>query len=226
MTEHECPDCDRHFDSLRGVSAHHRQSHEGQFNAELQRECVVCGDDFTKYPSQDRVCCSKDCGYKYRNLPSGENSSLYKPETTVECQQCEEEFKADGWKLERGQGRFCSPECWSRYCKEHPERRSFNGYGSGFTEAKRKVRERDENCQICGEDGVEYRLEVHHIKPVKSFDNRSNAHNTDNLVLLCAPCHRHVEAGRVEEILKRSESNSVIKYVPPNKRPNVLKGAN
>lgn len=76
-------------------------------------------------------------------------------------------------------------------------------YGPGWTAAHRKARERDEVCQLCGEDGTDELLDVHHITPVRQFrddpdSDLCDAHTHDNLVLLCRPCHMSVEHGDVD----------------------------
>ena len=67
-------------------------------------------------------------------------------------------------------------------------------YGADWSVVRDRVRDRDEVCQHCGHDGSENRLEVHHIVPVRVFRGAddatvSDAHNPDNLVLLCNRCH-------------------------------------
>lgn len=76
-------------------------------------------------------------------------------------------------------------------------------YGSGWSIARERVRERDEVCQHCGHDGSNRRLEVHHIVPVRTFRNApeisvEDAHNEDNLVLLCNRCHGRADHGQIE----------------------------
>jgi 5-methylcytosine-specific restriction endonuclease McrA len=73
-------------------------------------------------------------------------------------------------------------------------------YGPGWTAARRKVDERDGVCQLCGHDGSEQTLDVHHIVPVRKFREDPNstlrdAHELDNLILLCRSCHMDVEHG-------------------------------
>ncbi len=75
-------------------------------------------------------------------------------------------------------------------------------YGPGWAAARRQVHERDEVCQLCGHDGSEQILDVHHIIPVREFDEDPtatlrDAHELDNLVLLCRSCHMQVEHGDV-----------------------------
>ncbi|MFC7165499.1 NUMOD3 domain-containing DNA-binding protein [Halospeciosus flavus] len=77
-------------------------------------------------------------------------------------------------------------------------------YGSGWTEARERVRDRDEVCQHCGNDGSDHLLDVHHLAPVRLFiesddHDPSDAHFDENLVLLCRPCHIRAEWGAIEE---------------------------
>lgn len=76
-------------------------------------------------------------------------------------------------------------------------------YGPGWSVVREKVRERDEVCQHCGHDGSERRLEVHHIVPVRVFRQTpelsiEDAHDEENLVLLCNRCHGRADHGQIE----------------------------
>jgi len=175
------------------------------------KECPVCGEEFEFYPSRETKTCSPECGYQ--TFPEGEDHGSYDPDAHVECEQCGDTFEKKYYDKET-QGRFCSTECWSEWCDDHPERRDFEGYGAGFKNLRRKIRNRDTVCQICGHDGTEHRLECHHIRKVATFENPSDAHTMDNAVLLCASCHRHADAGRVEELLSRADSKAVTQFVP------------
>jgi 5-methylcytosine-specific restriction endonuclease McrA len=76
-------------------------------------------------------------------------------------------------------------------------------YGSEWPAARRRVRDRDEVCRECGEDGTNRYLDVHHILPVRDFRNAESAslagaHDTRTLVLLCRSCHARAELGDLE----------------------------
>jgi len=64
------------------------------------------------------------------------------------------------------------------------------GYGDNWYKKRQKIIERDEMCQLCGDDTAR---EVHHIRKKKLFDDIENANMLDNLILLCGECHRSVE---------------------------------
>ena len=76
-------------------------------------------------------------------------------------------------------------------------------YGPGWNPARKAVNRRDEVCQNCGADDDEARLEVHHIIRVQEFidapgASRSEAHDMDNLILLCRDCHMNVHHGELK----------------------------
>lgn len=76
-------------------------------------------------------------------------------------------------------------------------------YGSNWSIARENARERDEVCQHCGHDGSDRRLEVHHIVPVRVFRQSpelsiEDAHEEENLVLLCNRCHGRADHGQIE----------------------------
>ena len=61
------------------------------------------------------------------------------------------------------------------------------------SEIRPTVLDRDEHeCQNCGATDEEVSLNVHHIVPVEEFDDMDEAHDLDNLILVCKGCHiRH-----------------------------------
>lgn len=75
-------------------------------------------------------------------------------------------------------------------------------YGAGWRHARQQVRERDEVCQHCGEDGTSMQLDVHHLTPVREYRNDpdlelADAHDPENLLLLCKRCHSFAEHGSI-----------------------------
>lgn len=67
-------------------------------------------------------------------------------------------------------------------------------YGPKWMELKRQALIRDNfTCQTCGKKGTRTRfretdLEVHHIKPSESKENRYDI--LENLITLCNHCHK------------------------------------
>lgn len=76
-----------------------------------------------------------------------------------------------------------------------------NSRGPNFQEQSEKARERDEQtCQQCGQTEAELgrRLDVHHKIPFENFPDWREANDLSNLVSLCQPCHKRLEA-QIEE---------------------------
>lgn len=76
------------------------------------------------------------------------------------------------------------------------------GYGAEWATARRRALDRPVVCRHCGHDGSEYRLEVHHVIPVREFldsDDASltDAHDLENLVVLCKQCHPKADHGQL-----------------------------
>nr|WP_311136853.1 HNH endonuclease [Natronosalvus rutilus] len=60
--------------------------------------------------------------------------------------------------------------------------------------------ERDEyRCQSCGRGRQEIgrNPDVHHVIPVRTFDDPEDAHTLDNVVSLFRRCHRLAEEGSI-----------------------------
>lgn len=73
-------------------------------------------------------------------------------------------------------------------------------YGPKFISKREEVRDRAEReCQSCGidESKLERKLDVHHVEPVRTFENPCDSHTYDNLVALCHDCHMKVEANNI-----------------------------
>jgi 5-methylcytosine-specific restriction endonuclease McrA len=69
-------------------------------------------------------------------------------------------------------------------------------YGPNWQEKREQARQRDGyKCQDCGvsEQSLEIPLHVHHINPLKNFDDIEEANRLENLVSLCQPCHNRWE---------------------------------
>lgn len=69
-----------------------------------------------------------------------------------------------------------------------------NKYNSDRWErARTAALARDRVCQDCGSEDD---LHVHHIRPVRLFDDYDDAHDLTNLVVLCSSCHPKWEGRR------------------------------
>lgn len=79
-------------------------------------------------------------------------------------------------------------------------------------------------CQICGYDKCQAALEFHHKNPKEKEFNISKIAGKNNLsykdiqevckcVLLCANCHREVEAGMHKEKLNEIEPVDIVDFL-------------
>lgn len=80
-------------------------------------------------------------------------------------------------------------------------------YGKNWHKQRRKTLRRDEfECQNCGmgeeehEESYGMGLDVHHIVPVREFEEKEEANRLDNLVALCRNCHNRLETERPEKV--------------------------
>lgn len=83
------------------------------------------------------------------------------------------------------------------YIDGRSRKQTWNRYGTDWKRIRQQVLIRDNGqCQICGR--FEGRLEIHHKTPfLISKDN-----SLDNLITLCAPCHRRIESEITGRLIK------------------------
>lgn len=69
--------------------------------------------------------------------------------------------------------------------------------GKFYQEQREEIKDRDGECVICGNEDANT---VHHIIPRSEFEKAENAHDEENLLLVCkTPCHWDLEEMSVEE---------------------------
>ena len=74
-------------------------------------------------------------------------------------------------------------------------------YGADWSDVRDSVLQRDgHRCAKCGmsetvhQDEYGYSPHVHHLEPIREFDNPDEANSLDNLTTLCHACHMLVES--------------------------------
>jgi len=196
----ECPTCEKELSTEHGLKQHHAKVH-GKSIAGVEVECDWCGEGHTKRPSHvtERNFCSSECSSEYQ---SSLRSKMWQGEGHPQWQK-RDDCAWCGDELHRSDIRFCSQECANTWQSSEwdsprgPDHWNWEGgpveYGSDWNEVREEIVERDRECQKCGcEDGL---LDVHHIIPLREFDDVGEANDHDNLVLLCRSCHMKVEKG-------------------------------
>lgn len=182
-----------------------RNSHS--FNGgKVTVNCSTCGDEKEIYPSRthrNNHFCSMDCRSEWQSENwVGEAHHQYE-RAEVECEYCGASIEKHISQVENHDYTFCDDNCCSEWKSLHTtgsDNPNWAGgslnYGETWFRMRRKVRDRDENeCQVCGLDEAELNKKpaVHHIKPVRSFDEPDDAHFLENMVQVCQPCHMKVE---------------------------------
>jgi len=174
--------------------------------AKEETECERCGSTFEYYPSnKDGVYCP-DCverADEFLGTPYAEVADAERQ--TKRCGYCGTEQEVLQSEIERGHGRFCSRECLSEWMSEnrvgdehHQWKPGDVEYSGEWWSVRREALERDEHqCQRCGKTAEEIGREpdVHHLTPVREFEEPQEAHVIENVVALCRSCHASVENG-------------------------------
>jgi len=129
---------------------------------------------------------------------------------TLECEWCGGEYErredyADG-------SRFCSAGCKGEHQSENlvgSNAPNWRGGSDGYDQfndewqaVRQAVLQRDgPTCCACGKPPRQDRsLDVHHIVPVRAFDDESEAHAEANAVALCSWCHGKWDKKAVQEV--------------------------
>lgn len=189
-------------------------------NAKQSTSCLECGGQFEYYPSSKKGLYCPDCMEKYGNslfaennlpsdMPSGKNHPTWNREE-VECSWCGETKTVTQSEFERNEEFFCDEECMSDWRSEnwsgedHPlwKGGEIDDYGGKWPAIREKARQRDGyECVICSKsrEDIGYGPEVHHIEPVRGYDDPQDAHRLDNVVSLCPTCHSNAEHGNISK---------------------------
>jgi hypothetical protein len=218
----DCIECGENFDTERAMKLHHYHSH-GESIAKQETECINCDSSFEYYPSEKEGMYCSSCVENGANSDiermgdsvwwgkSGEDNGNYSGGEKVVCDNegCTEEKTVSPSELENQDHHFCGKDCYTEWLSNY-----YSGsgnplwkggyetdYGDGWWSARKKARIRDDGeCVLCGREKSKHgaKCDVHHIKPVRSFDNKEDAHVLENLVTLCRSCHSAVESGEKE----------------------------
>lgn len=170
--------------------------------------CRLCDSEFEYYPSDKFGIYCPDCvesSGEFLGTPYYEMIDVEYEE--VECEHCGATSELLTSSVAKGMGRFCSRQClWSWMSEErtgknhHQWKGGYSPYVENWWQIRRLALERDDHaCQRCGitRDKLDHEPHVHHIKPIREFDDFRDAHTLDNVITLCPSCHSEVEFGDV-----------------------------
>lgn len=181
-----------------------------------EHQCDYCGVDMQVQPNRlekrEHVFCGNACHSKWMGEnKTGERNNAWKGgKVELICKNCGEKYEKKPAVAEGS--KFCSYECLGEASGKIIQERysgsdhwDWNGgkedyYGPTWQRQREKRIQLDgEQCVVCGMSKEEHKdayskdLEVHHIRPIKTFDNYEIANELDNLRTMCVGCHRHWE---------------------------------
>lgn len=211
----ECPTCDKQLENEVGVKSHHAQVHDESIADKSVFTCEVCGSDFEGYTCNSNRFCSSECKHVWDSeRMSGDGSPTYKgAKKEVACDNCDEKFERYRSQLSDYDSNYCSYECKASAqvgTMEGEDNPAWKGgevpFGRGklWESISQEIVDCDGKCLSCGKTNTQHlsdtgrRLDVHHVKPLREYDEAENAHDIDNLVSLCRQCHNAIESGKKE----------------------------
>lgn len=172
-------------------------------------KCRLCGSGFSYYPSDKEGVYCPECvaeSDEFLGTPSFEVRDVERIETR--CDNCDTSMTVLASDRRRGGGKYCSVECYGEWLSENVVGESHHQweggpieYGRRWWAIRRQALERDEHtCQRCGKTRGDLGQEpdIHHLEPVRSFNNPQDAHTLENVTCLCRSCHRIVEHDRAK----------------------------
>ena len=177
-----------------------------------EASCVECGATFLYYPSEKRglycPACVQDDDVRCKPPDTGDKSGR----STVSCAQCRAPLSVHAYKAAAQDHHYCDRDCYAAWLGRarreegvwaesdnpnwHDGGDRDQRYGAGWPSARNRALDRDEyTCQRCGASRsvLGRNPDVHHVEPVRTFDDPADAHTLDNLVCLCRTCHLEVE---------------------------------
>lgn len=212
--EYECPPSAATQGDANLCSPSCEREYRG-FGEPIEFECDWCGtvdtEESAEYDRWDHHFCSAECRSSWVSEEfSGESAYWYRAGESfdAECTTCGSHVRVHADKSRQNDHHFCDRDCYAEWLSEQQVGENNpayvdgeRSYGTGWNEAKKEaVRERDDRrCQRCAVSEAEHleqrgrKLDVHHIVPARSFDDDKARNAMDNLIALCARCHRKVE---------------------------------
>lgn len=177
----ECCICEKEYISVRINS---------KFCSEICRKkrhkitCEICGNQFRTDRLEIRFC-SQSCQAIYKKS----NKSI------TSCDYCDSKIERTVNHIYKTKNNFCNSTCSNNFWGY----KLFSGkskYGGEWgTIRKRVLIFYEKRCQKCDSNITLKDCNIHHIIPIKYFDEQIHiANSIENLIPLCIDCHKDVHA--------------------------------
>lgn len=210
----ECPTCKKELNTEHGVKIHHQKIHDESLALE-KYECEWCGKTFQRHKSKTKdsanIFCSDKCEGKRRThkWSSNQQPNWSGGKDEYHCQNCNKTVLKYEQNVKDSNNIFCSYECHGQWISENKNGKDhwhYRGsepvqYGQKWQRIRVEAIQRDnEQCQDCGLTRDEHYnkydrdLEVHHLTPIRTFDDTEQANQLSNLITVCKSCHIKREA--------------------------------
>ena len=199
----ECKQCSENYHVKPSKASRTKYcSKRCQTNAQKRRvmnTCEHCGEMYERKQSRAEATrfCSRYCKDAYRRDHS--------TRPVVPCSWCDAMIERCPHDVAAYENHFCDNQCMGEWRSRHligKNNPSWSGgtytdFGSNWSRVRERIRNRDQVCQTCGENGSQSDLDVHHIVPRREFEIVEHSNKEYNLVLLCRSCHKRVEHGSI-----------------------------
>lgn len=188
-----CPVCQQSFQpwGTRQIACSPKCGGEARrLKTRSARPCSQCGVKFLPRRQRNgawQKLCSAACRSE-RDRPSM---------ITVTCSECFRTFRRIAGKhSKRYRRQFCNAVCRSKFVRGE-NHALYRGdcdpnRGRRWVRLANSIRERDSHqCRRCGKSESDNgrKLDVDHVLPWRSFEDKALANNPRNLVALCKQCH-------------------------------------
>lgn len=193
------------------------ENHPNYRGAKERTNCVVCGAEFSYYPSDKKglYCaeCVETADWREVTPLTGDNHHFWNGgKREFECAVCADPVERYPSNA-TGDAVLCSEDCQRAWLsdaftgEDHPNWAGGGNepYGEGWAATRRDALERDGYaCIRCGtnRDDLGRNPDVHHIVPVRHYIEaedfeKTDAHVLENVVTLCPSCHRKADFGHI-----------------------------
>lgn len=172
--------------------------------------CDNCKKEFYRSPANrgpgNQYCSEKCMSEAFMGKRLGKDHPRWKGTETRPCGGCGKEISRPHWRAKDRTNFFCDQKCFAIWKAENytgKDNPCWRGghppyYGPNWQRQSREARKRDNHqCQSCKvhEDNLRRALDVHHILPIRYFEeeNYKDANKLSNLISLCEVCHTTAE---------------------------------